>query len=178
MCPLARHIRRGELAGPSIITGPVAPPPPLTPDVKRRGIPRPDPDNSGFFPVETGGMGNTHTHIVAARFVAALPISRDNHGGPAEADLRHWEPPRDSPVPPQGAPNLRPATEVDYAQQASSPPGGGPTVVTPPGAHPGVPTGQAPRRRTRGIQHPHGATFPTTSAHARREAERSPPARP
>ena len=60
--------------------GPVAPPPPLTPDVKRRGVPRPDPDNSGFSPVEIGGMGNTHTHTytythththtVAARFVA------------------------------------------------------------------------------------------------------------
>ena len=33
----------------------------ITPDVKRRGVPRPDPVNSGFPPVETGG-GGTHTH--------------------------------------------------------------------------------------------------------------------
>ncbi len=35
------------------------------------------------------------THIVATRYVVALPISRDNHGGPAEADHRLWESPRD-----------------------------------------------------------------------------------
>ncbi len=49
-------------------------------------------------------------------------------GGPAEADHRLWEPHRDSPAPPQGTTNRCPATEVDYAQQPSSPPGGGPAV--------------------------------------------------
>ena len=61
-CPLARHIPRGELAGRSTLTRPVATPPPLTPDVQRRGAPRPDPVNSGFPPDETGGGGHTHTH--------------------------------------------------------------------------------------------------------------------
>ncbi len=42
-------------------------------------------------------------------------------GGPAEADHRLWEPPRDSPVPPQGTTNRRLATEVHYAQQPSAP---------------------------------------------------------
>ena len=99
---------------------------------------------------------------------------------PSEADHRLWEPPRDSPVPPQGATNRRPAPEV--VLQCNPPPfrEEDRQLVTPPGANPGVPARQAhPTRRPRGTQHPHGCQLPPSrSAHARRAAERDPPARP
>ena len=82
-------------------------------------------------------------------------------GGPAEADHRLWEPPRDSPVPPLGATNRRPATEV--VLQRNPPPfrEDARQLVTPPGANPGVPARQAqPTRRPRGTQHPHGCQLP------------------
>ncbi len=42
-------------------------------------------------------------------------------GGPAEADHRLWEPPRDSPAPPRGTNNRRPATEVEPKVQPGIP---------------------------------------------------------
>ena len=130
----------------------------------RREAERSPPARPCQFRVPSSGdrRGGTHTHthththtFVAARYIAVLPISRDDHGGPAETDHRFWEPPRDSPVPPQGATNRSPAPEVDYATQPSSLPG---QLVTPPEAHPGVTARQAhPTRRPRRTQHPHGS---------------------
>jgi hypothetical protein len=52
----------------------------------------------------------THTltvGVVVVQYIAVLPISRNDLGGPAGADHYLWEPPRDSPVPPQGATNRK-----------------------------------------------------------------------
>lgn len=112
-------------------------------------------------------QGRTHTHtVVAARYVAVLPSSRDNHGGPAEADHRFWEAPRDSPIPPQGATNRRPASGVDYATQTSFLPGRRPAAGN-------------PTQRPRGTQHHHGCQLQQNPTRSRPTCSGGvPPARP
>ena len=71
--------------------------------------PRRSPVNAGFFT----DRHTVHTHtltvvvVVVVQYIAVLPISRNDLGGPAGADHYLWEPPRDSPVPPQGATNRK-----------------------------------------------------------------------
>ena len=79
------------------------------------------------------GGRHTHTHtllLLGTSRYYQFPVTTTG-GPPKQTTASLWEPPRDSPVPPQGATNRRPATEVDYATQPLSLPGGGPAAGNP-----------------------------------------------
>ncbi len=71
---------------------------------------------------------STHSCCSVHRGTASFPR---RPWGPAEADHCLWEPPRDSPVPPQGGNQPAPGHRSGLARQPPSLPGGGPAADNP-----------------------------------------------